>query len=109
MSEHSESYEVTAHPTLDADGVTIWQKYGGRAPEGYFYDGWHKVVPGDPRYDELLAQARRNPQQNAYDEDDDEEEATVHPETLAILQEMQRKTRERNSGHAPGGRHRKPS
>ncbi|MFD8788020.1 hypothetical protein [Kitasatospora sp. NPDC059599] len=92
MSEQSESYHVTGHPRLDANGVTIWQQYGGRAPEGFFYDGWYKFVPGDPRYDELLPQARQNPQ------DVEESTAPVYPETLAILDEMQRKTRERNAG-----------
>ncbi|MFF2143791.1 hypothetical protein [Kitasatospora sp. NPDC058190] len=99
MSEHSEPYEVTdepyhvtGNPMLDANGVTIWQRYGGRAPEGFFYDGWHKFEPGDPRYDELLPAAQQNPQVVA------ESKAPVHPETLAILDEMQRKTRERNAG-----------
>ncbi len=77
---------------LDANGVTIWQRYGGKAPEGYFYDGWHKFEPGDPRYDELLPQAQQNPQ------DVEESTAPIYPETLAKLEEMQRKTRERNAG-----------
>ncbi|MFB7910844.1 hypothetical protein ACFC1T_30850 [Kitasatospora sp. NPDC056076] len=94
LSEHSESYHVTGNPMLDADGVTIWQRYGGRAPEGYFYDGWHKFEPGHPRYDELLPQARQNPR----DVDEGESKAPIHPETMAILDEMQRKTRERNAG-----------
>ncbi|WP_030243966.1 hypothetical protein [Streptomyces sp. NRRL S-350] len=110
MSEHSESYEVTGNPMLDADGVTIWQRYGGKAPEGYFYDGWHKIEPGDPRYDELLPQARRNPRDaddgddldddldDLDDLDDEEGESTVHPETMAMLMDMQRRTRERDQG-----------
>ena len=99
MNEHSEPYEVTAHPMLDADGVTIWQKYGGRTAEGYHYDGWHKIQPGDPRYDELLPQARQNPQATDDDDDLDDDlddgEPTVHPETLAMLMDMQRRTAER--------------
>ncbi|MBD0693795.1 hypothetical protein [Streptomyces sp. CBMA123] len=93
MSEHSEPYEVTDYPMLDANGVTIWLKYGGRTVEGYFYDGWYKFEPGDPRYDELLPQARQNPQ------DVEESNAPIYPETMAMLDEMQRKTRERNAGH----------
>ncbi|MGW3042385.1 hypothetical protein ACWC9T_20650 [Kitasatospora sp. NPDC001159] len=104
MTEHSEPYEVTGNPMLDADGVTVWQRYGGRTVEGYFYDGWHKIEPGDPRYEELLPQARLNPQEtdddelDDFDDDLDEAEPTVHPETLAMLMEMQRKTQERSSG-----------
>ncbi|MFI9163509.1 hypothetical protein [Kitasatospora aureofaciens] len=100
MSEHSEPYEVLAFPMLDADGVTIWQKYGGRTVEGYYYDGWHKIEPGDPRYDELLPQARENPQDDDEDDDDlDDDGPTVHPETLAMLTDMQRRTAERGEQH----------
>ncbi|MEU7091285.1 hypothetical protein [Kitasatospora aureofaciens] len=95
MNEHSEPYEVTDYPMLDADGVTIWLKYGGRTAEGYFYDGWYKFQPGDARYDELLPQAQQNPQ----DAEEDESEAPIHPETLAILDEMQRRTSERGEQH----------
>ncbi|MER7582511.1 hypothetical protein [Kitasatospora sp. NPDC097691] len=95
MSEHSDSetYHVTGHPMLDANGVTIWQRYGGKAPEGFFYDGWHNFEPGDPRYDELLPAARQNPQ------DVEESTAPVYPKTLAKLQEMRRKTREWKAEH----------
>ncbi|MER7765834.1 hypothetical protein [Kitasatospora sp. NPDC096140] len=93
MSEHSDSetYHVTGHPMLDANGVTIWQRYGGKAPEGFFYDGWHKFVPGDPRYDELLPAARQNPQVVA------ESKTPVNPENLAKVKEMLRQTRERDA------------
>ncbi|MFJ9457819.1 hypothetical protein ACIRST_22395 [Kitasatospora sp. NPDC101447] len=76
---------------LDANGVTIWLKFGGMTAAGDFYDGWHKFVPGDPRYDELLPQARQNPQVVA------ESTAPIYPKTMARLDEMQRKTRERNA------------
>ncbi|MER7765835.1 hypothetical protein [Kitasatospora sp. NPDC096140] len=95
MSEHSDSepYHVTGHPRLDADGVTIWQQYGGKAPEGFFYDGWHKFVPGDPRYDELLPVARQYPLVVA------ESTAPVRPESLAKVKAMLRWTRERDAEH----------
>jgi hypothetical protein len=105
LSEHSEPYEVAGNPMLDADGVTIWQRYGGRTAEGYLYDGWHKIQPGDPRYEELLPQARLNPQDTDDDDDDDlddddpdEGRGAVHPETMAMLMEMQRRTSERDAG-----------
>ncbi|UKZ02826.1 hypothetical protein BOQ63_001445 (plasmid) [Streptomyces viridifaciens] len=57
-----DSYHVTGHPTLALDGVTIHQRYGGRTEDGNYYDGWYRIAPGDPRYDELLPQARRHPE-----------------------------------------------
>ncbi|WP_158835619.1 hypothetical protein [Streptomyces sp. NRRL S-350] len=57
-----DSYHVTGHPTLALDGVTIRRRYGGRTEDGSYYDGWDRIVPGDPHYDELLPQARRHPE-----------------------------------------------
>ncbi|MER6302458.1 hypothetical protein ABT247_23285 [Kitasatospora sp. NPDC001539] len=117
MAGRCERYEVTGHPVLDAGGVTVWQEYGGRMPQGHFSDGWHKIVP-DPRCDDLLPLARRNPQPTDDDLDgglDGDLDGggpgsgsscgsggggggTVRPEALAMLMDVQRRTRERGTG-----------
>jgi hypothetical protein len=65
LNEHSAedetAYTDTTTPMLDADGVTIILPLRGRTEDGVYYDGATKVVPGDPRYDELLPLARANP------------------------------------------------
>jgi hypothetical protein len=53
--------DTTTPPMLALDGVTILLVLRGRTEEGAYYDGATKVVPGDPRYDELLPLAQANP------------------------------------------------
>ena len=66
MNENSAENETayvdsTTPPMLDSDGVTILLALRGRTEDGVYYDGATKVVPGDPRYDELLPLAQANP------------------------------------------------
>lgn len=53
--------DTTTPPMLAPDGVTILVPLRGRTEDGVSYDGATKVVPGDPRYEELLPAARANP------------------------------------------------
>lgn len=53
--------DITTPPMLASDGVTILIPLRGQTEDGVYYDGTTKVVPGDPRYDELLPLARTNP------------------------------------------------
>ena len=59
--EEEAAYHATSPPMLAIDGVTILLPFGGRTEDGTFYDGAAKVVPGDPRYDELLPIAQAHP------------------------------------------------
>lgn len=54
-------YSVTDPPMLDTDGVTILQRAGGCTKDGVFFDSVLRFSPGEPGYDELLPEARRNP------------------------------------------------
>lgn len=61
-AEEEDAYtDTTTPPMLASDGVTILVPLRGRTEDGVYYDGATKVVPGDPRYDELLPLARSNP------------------------------------------------
>lgn len=57
--------DTTTPPMLASDGVTILLPLRGRTEDGVYYDGATKIVPGDPRYDELLPLARANPAPSA--------------------------------------------
>ena len=59
--EHVAYHDTTSPPMLASDGITILLPFGGRTEDGAFYDGAARVVPGDPRYDELLPLAQANP------------------------------------------------
>ena len=60
-AEEAAYMDTTTPPMLALDGVTILLPLRGRTEDGVYYDGARKVVPGDPRYDELLPLAQANP------------------------------------------------
>lgn len=61
-AEDGVAYRDTTTPPMPAlDGVTILLPLRGRTEEGVYYDGATKVVPGDPRYNELLPLAQADP------------------------------------------------
>lgn len=81
MTERSDSL---APPTLAGDGVTVVRRVGGVTDDGIAFDGFEKFTPGDPGYDELLAQALENRlSEQDEDDDDDEEDDPIDPEALA--------------------------